>query len=106
MHNTALTDTEGSVLDPIVAIRTAVALEPQETAYVHIVTGVAATREGALALLEKSLDRHAAALGLPVAIVNRGPTRGDDLATVKIDAGCSAMLALLADELTGQAVRR
>jgi NAD-dependent SIR2 family protein deacetylase len=50
--------------------------------------------------------RHAAALGLPVAIVNRGPTRGDDLATVKINAGCSAMLALLADELTGQAVRR
>ena len=44
--------------------------------------------------------RHAAARGIPVAIVNRGPTRGDDLATVKVDAGCSAMLALLADELT------
>lgn len=43
--------------------------------------------------------RHAAAAGIPVAIVNRGPTRGDDLATVKVDAGCSPMLALLADEL-------
>ncbi|MDG4667714.1 NAD-dependent protein deacetylase [Mycobacterium sp. 236(2023)] len=43
--------------------------------------------------------RHAAAAGIPVAIVNRGPTRGDDLATVKIDNGCSPMLALLADEL-------
>ena len=43
--------------------------------------------------------RHAAALGMPIAIVNRGPTRGDDLATVKIDNGCSPMLALLADEL-------
>ena len=43
--------------------------------------------------------RHAAAVGIPVAIINRGPTRGDDLATVKIDAGCSPMLALLADEL-------
>lgn len=43
--------------------------------------------------------RHAAARGIPVAIVNRGPTRGDDLATVKIDNGCSPMLALLADEL-------
>lgn len=43
--------------------------------------------------------RHAAARGLPVAIVNRGPTRGDDLATVKLDNGCSPMLALLADEL-------
>lgn len=43
--------------------------------------------------------RHAAALGLPVAIINRGRTRGDDLATVTIDAGCSPLLALLADEL-------
>ena len=43
--------------------------------------------------------RHAAALGIPVAIINRGRTRGDDLATVKIDNGCSPILALLADEL-------
>ena len=43
--------------------------------------------------------RHAAAKGMPVAIINRGPTRGDDLADVKIDNGCSPMLALLADEL-------
>jgi NAD-dependent SIR2 family protein deacetylase len=43
--------------------------------------------------------RHAAALGIPVAIVNRGGTRGDDLATVKVDGGCSELLALLADEL-------
>ena len=45
--------------------------------------------------------RHAAAAGIPVAIVNRGPTRGDDLATVKVDAGCSPMLTLLAEELSG-----
>ena len=43
--------------------------------------------------------RHAVASGIPVAIVNRGVTRGDDLATVTINAGCSPMLALLADEL-------
>lgn len=43
--------------------------------------------------------RHAAAEGKPIAIVNRGPTRGDDLATVKVDAGCSELLALLTDEL-------
>ncbi|WP_197374902.1 NAD-dependent protein deacetylase [Mycolicibacterium baixiangningiae] len=43
--------------------------------------------------------RHAAARQMPIAIVNRGPTRGDDLATVKLDNGCSPMLALLADEL-------
>jgi NAD-dependent SIR2 family protein deacetylase len=44
--------------------------------------------------------RHAAALGIPIAIVNRGHTRGDDLATVKIDGGCSELLVLLACELT------
>jgi NAD-dependent SIR2 family protein deacetylase len=43
--------------------------------------------------------RHAAALDIPIAIINRGRTRGDDLATVKVDTGCSEMLALLADEL-------
>jgi NAD-dependent SIR2 family protein deacetylase len=45
--------------------------------------------------------RQAASLGIPIAIVNRGDTRGDDLATVKVDSGCSPMLALLADELSG-----
>ncbi len=43
--------------------------------------------------------RHAAAAGMPVAIINRGHTRGDDLADFKIDSGCSPLLALLADEL-------
>ena len=45
--------------------------------------------------------RHAAALGIPIAIVNRGRTRGDELATVKVDGGCSELLALLASELAG-----
>jgi NAD-dependent SIR2 family protein deacetylase len=44
--------------------------------------------------------RRAAAAGIPVAIINRGPTRGDHLATVKVDGGCSEWLALLADELS------
>ena len=42
--------------------------------------------------------RHAATRGIPVGIINRGPTRGDNLATVKVDAGCSEMLTLLAGE--------
>jgi len=50
--------------------------------------------------------RHAAAKGMPIAIINRGPTRGDDLADVKIDNGCSPMLALLADELPALNVDR
>ncbi len=43
--------------------------------------------------------RHAAARGVPVAIINRGPTRGDGEATVTVDSGCSEMLTLLMDEL-------
>lgn len=37
--------------------------------------------------------------GIPVAIINRGHTRGDDLADVKVDGGCSELLVLLASEL-------
>jgi NAD-dependent SIR2 family protein deacetylase len=43
--------------------------------------------------------RHAAAHNIPVGIINRGATRGDDQATVKVEAGCSEMLTLLAGEL-------
>jgi NAD-dependent SIR2 family protein deacetylase len=43
--------------------------------------------------------RHAHEAGLPVVIVNRGPTRGDDLATVRVDAGCSETLSALAAAL-------
>jgi NAD-dependent SIR2 family protein deacetylase len=39
--------------------------------------------------------RYNAKLGRPVLIINRGPTRGDDLATLKIDGGCSETLAAL-----------
>ena len=49
--------------------------------------------------------RHAAARGIPVAIINRGPTRGDDLATAKVDGGCSELLTLLAEELAAAAMR-
>lgn len=45
--------------------------------------------------------RRAAALAIPIAIVNRGPTRGDDVAAVKVDGGCSETLPLLAAELAG-----
>jgi NAD-dependent SIR2 family protein deacetylase len=39
--------------------------------------------------------RRARALGLPVVVVNRGATRGDDLATVKLEMGCAEFLAEL-----------
>jgi NAD-dependent SIR2 family protein deacetylase len=40
--------------------------------------------------------RYAAKAGLPVVIVNRGATRGDQLATVKLHQGCSEFLGELA----------
>lgn len=43
--------------------------------------------------------RHAAKAGKPVAIVNRGVTRGDDLAAVRLDAGCSETLSGLVNAL-------
>jgi ABC-type sugar transport system substrate-binding protein len=43
--------------------------------------------------------RYARRRGIPVVIVNRGATRGDDQATDKIDAGCSQTLTELAGQL-------
>jgi NAD-dependent SIR2 family protein deacetylase len=40
--------------------------------------------------------RRAAKAGSPVVIVNRGETRGDPLATYRVDAGCSEFLSALA----------
>lgn len=40
--------------------------------------------------------RRAAKLGVPVVIVNRGSTRGDDLATLRLDVGTSDWLPRLA----------
>lgn len=37
--------------------------------------------------------RHQAKDQQPIVIINRGPTRGDDLATLKIDHGCSESLS-------------
>ncbi|MES1982138.1 MAG: glucoamylase family protein [Pseudomonadota bacterium] len=54
----ALSNSAGSVLDPIVAIRNTVTLSPDKSATVQIISGVADTREAALALIEKYCDRH------------------------------------------------
>jgi NAD-dependent SIR2 family protein deacetylase len=43
--------------------------------------------------------RHAHKAGKPVVIINRGVTRGDDLATLLIDAGVSESLTYLAERL-------
>jgi NAD-dependent SIR2 family protein deacetylase len=44
--------------------------------------------------------RHAHKAGIPVVIVNRGTTRGDEFAVVRVDAGCSETLSAMAAALT------
>jgi NAD-dependent SIR2 family protein deacetylase len=43
--------------------------------------------------------RHASSLGIPVVIVNQGTTRGDSLATARLDAPLGAALIALVQEL-------
>ena len=58
--SSTLSDTAGSVLDPIVAIRCTITLDPQETAGVNIFTGISESREGTIALVEKYHDNYIA----------------------------------------------
>jgi cellobiose phosphorylase len=55
-----LSETQGSVLDPIVAIRQRIPLEPGESVTVDMVTGMAETREAAVLLADKYQDRRLA----------------------------------------------
>ncbi|WP_416362028.1 glucoamylase family protein, partial [Immundisolibacter sp.] len=56
----ALSGSAGSVLDPIVAIRRVVSLEPEQSVTVDIVSGVAESRDWALGLVDKYQDRYLA----------------------------------------------
>ncbi len=47
--------------------------------------------------------RQAHRRGVPVVIVTRGPTRGDEMATLKLALGCSAVLPALAASCAGPA---
>jgi len=96
----------GGVLKPdVVFFGENVPRERVAAAY-DLVEGLRAT-EGALLVAGTSLHvlsglrfvRHAHRHRVPVVVVNRGATRGDDLATLRIDAGCSPTLAALATRL-------
>lgn len=60
-----------------------------------VIAGSSLAVNSGVRLLERARRRR-----LPIVIVNRGETRGDAHATVKIDAGTSDVLPLLADGLT------
>lgn len=53
-----LGNSEGDVLDPIVAIRHLLELPTDKPVVVHIITGVAETREAVMTLLDKYRDHH------------------------------------------------
>ena len=56
----ALSGSEGSVLDPIVAIRYRISLEPEESVTINMVSGIGAARDDALRLVGKYQDRRLA----------------------------------------------
>ncbi len=60
-HDAAeLSGSEGSVLDPIVAIRCRITLDPEESVTIDMVTGIGDTRDVCLGLVEKYQDRRLA----------------------------------------------
>ncbi len=56
----SLSGSQGSVLDPIVAIQYQIILEREGSATIDIVTGISESREGALNLIEKYQDKQMA----------------------------------------------
>ncbi len=57
-QDSQLSGSQGSVLDPIVAIRYKLIIEPGQTAIIDLITGISDTREGCQALIDKYQDRH------------------------------------------------
>ena len=55
-----LSDTQGFVLDPVIAIQYRITIEPQASAIIDLVFGIAETREICNGLVEKYQDRHMA----------------------------------------------
>ena len=56
----ALSGSSGSVLDPIIAIRYSITLEPEQAATIDMVAGIGASREAALSMAGKYQDRRLA----------------------------------------------
>jgi cyclic beta-1,2-glucan synthetase len=60
LQRDTLTNSQGSVIDPVVSIRKTLVIQPDETVRLHIVTGATETREAALALIGKYTEPHSA----------------------------------------------
>jgi cyclic beta-1,2-glucan synthetase len=60
METTPLSGSQGSVLDPVVAIRCSVVLEPKQSATIDMIFGAASSRQECMVLIERYRDRHLA----------------------------------------------
>lgn len=92
----------GGALKPdVVYFGESVPRERVERCYAMVAQARAMLVVGSSLTLQSGLRfvRRARELDLPVVIVNRGPTRGDPLADLHVDAGCSQVLSELAAEL-------
>ena len=58
--NATLSGSQGSVLDPVVAIRCRITLEPEQSARVDLAYGIGDSRDAALGLVEKYQDQRLA----------------------------------------------
>lgn len=78
--------------------------KPRVTAAFEMVAGAEALLVAGSSLTVMSglrFVRRAARDGLPIVIVNRGTTRGDEFATLKVEDGCSDVLQSLVSALPG-----
>lgn len=90
----------GGVLKPAVVFfgesvprgKVDVAMEQLDAADALLVAGSSLTVWSGFRFVKRASER-----GMPIGIVNIGPTRGDALASVKIEAKCGAALSALAD---------
>lgn len=71
--------------------RVQAAFDLVDAAGVLLVAGTSLTVMSGLRFVRRARLR----LDIPVVIINRGPTRGDEFATVRIDGGCSEVLQAL-----------
>ncbi len=60
LSGTALSGREGSVLDPIVAIRSRITLDAEQSVTIDMGIGIGETRDAAVSLINKYRDRHIA----------------------------------------------
>jgi len=92
----------GGVLKPAVVFfgesvppqKVAVSMERLDEADALLVVGSSLTVWSGFRFVKRAAERR-----IPIAIVNIGPTRGDELATVKVEAECGAVLSAALDAI-------